>query len=433
MSFDPVYVKAISENQPLHSYPVSQELSMQLRQLAIFAASVVVSFASVPSALAQTYDMRDYWLMPQGKYTELFTVFRSGGGCPGGTGVAQHAFWRGTLQGRTVALQGGTDLAQGYSAYDIFEETGSTIAYWGTFRGNDYSLASPTSNSFSSPYTFMNNFMAVNGSTSGTITDNAMDNRLRKKVSSTSQMLSVAVQAHFATWTDPDSGTQWSDVLKVLYTIGNRPETYYLANSIGTVRFESGDPNEPSCVIKQYATDVLSYTQSASPLRPWYDPFSNNTYAPNGFFEDFLLTPVNGGAPLASYERSWSGNSADVVLTNDAGDPGTSPWKVAMRGATGGGDSSADAAMSAVIPVVPNATYRLSGYLWRTSGSDRVYIDFNDAPFDVDIQTSQTNAWQLVQDQVNVGVATSIRVRCLRDMANQGNAYCDGITLQRVD
>lgn len=395
-------------------------------------------------AQAQTYYMPDYWLMPSGVYANLFTVFRSGGGCPGGTTTAPHAFWRGSLWGRTVALQGGTDFAAGNSAYDIFVPTASNIEYWGTFRGNDYYSASPKSNSFSSAFVFMNNNMAVGSATQASVTDNEMFNYHRRKTNSGSLTLRVDVVARYATWTDPDSGLNWSDVLKIVYTItdvnGSRPETYYLAKGKGTVRFESGDPNEPSCVVKQYATSVGTYTPQPSPTLPWYDPFMNTTYAPNGFFEDFLIAPVNGGAPLSSYERSWTGysngvvNSTDVAITTDGGDPGTSAWKIALRAAPTAGY---DFAISAAIPVTPGKRYRLSGRLWRVSAADRVYLDFNDGNggvfADVDIVATTTNTWEYVQGETTVGSATSIRVRCVRDMGNQANAYCDGITLQRVN
>jgi hypothetical protein len=383
--------------------------------------------------------------MPQGTYTTFHTVYRTGTGCSGGADDgATHAFWRGTLEGHNVALQGGNDLGEVTSRYDIFEETGSTIQYWGTFRGNDYtSDGSNYGNSFNSPYTFMNNDMTADGSpssmTSGSVTDNHLDSHLRRDTSTGPLSFSVAVNAHYASWSDPDSGTPWNDVLKITFTVGGRPEVYYLANGKGTVRFESGDPNEPSCVSKQYVIAVGNYSPN-EPIRPWYDPFKNTTFVSNGFFEDTLTTPSNGAGPIDSYERSWSGSAGhgtptvyDVVVSNDAGDPGAGPWKVALRGSTGGGDTVADVALSASIPVTPNATYRLSGWLWRVSSNDNVYLDFNDIPTDIAVLASSTNTWEFVQGQTTVGSATTIQVRCVRDGANEGNAYCDGITLQRVD
>ncbi len=42
--------------------------------------------------------------------------------------------------------------------------------------------------------------------------------------------------------------------------------------------------------------------------------------------------------------------------------------------------------------------------------------------------------WERVVAEATVGPATTaIKVRCVRDGANLGNAYFDAITLQRVD
>jgi hypothetical protein len=42
--------------------------------------------------------------------------------------------------------------------------------------------------------------------------------------------------------------------------------------------------------------------------------------------------------------------------------------------------------------------------------------------------------WERVSAETTVGpTTTGVKVRCVRDGANRGNAYCDGITLQRVD
>ena len=60
----------------------------------------------------------------------------------------------------------------------------------------------------------------------------------------------------------------------------------------------------------------------------------------NGFCEDFLISPAQGGA-VSDYLRGWSG-SKDAVITTDGGDEGTSPWKIALRGTTGGGDGDVD-------------------------------------------------------------------------------------------
>ena len=100
-----------------------------------------------------------------------------------------------------------------------------------------------------------------------------------------------------------------------------------------------------------------------------------------------------------------------------------------------GGDSQADAAVSDWIPVTGGRTYRLSGWLWRVSGADNVYLDFNDGNAigtnfgDRQALSTATNQWQLKSATVTVPAGTQqIKVRCVRDGANLGNGYCDGIS-----
>lgn len=409
---------------------------LKFRTLA--ATLLALAGSLVTPAAAQAYYMPDYWFMPHGLRANLFTVFKTGGihNCPGGTTTATHAFWRGSFLGRTVALQGGTPFDQPQSAYDIFEETANSIKYWGTFRGNALASASAYSNAFSTALTFMPNNMSVGDSTSSSVTDNEMFNNHRKKTQSATFTHKLTVEAQIASFFDGESGRTWTDVLKVRFTQPGGDEVYWLARGKGTVRFESYDANEPSCVDHQYATSFQNYAPEAVPSLPWYDPFNFGTYVPNGFFEDHLKAPVNGGWPLKGYERSWTGYSPpglstleDVAITKDAPNASTTTWKVVLRVLPTGGW---DYAISDSIPVIANKTYRLSGWLYRVSSSDQVYLDFNDIPGDVNIAATSTNAWQCVKGQVNVGSATSIRVRCVRDAESAGNAYCDGITLQRV-
>lgn len=47
---------------------------------------------------------------------------------------------------------------------------------------------------------------------------------------------------------------------------------------------------------------------------------------------------------------------------------------------------------------------------------------------------AQSNVWERVAAETSVGATTTgIRVRGVRDGASEGNAYFDGITLQRLD
>ena len=142
---------------------------------------------------------------------------------------------------------------------------------------------------------------------------------------------------------------------------------------------------------------------------------------------------------MGRYLRSWNG-SPRAVITTDGGDEGASPWKIALRGSTDGQPAADFVICSDWIPVTPGRRYRLSGLLWRVSAEDNVYLDFNDGAGqggnfeDAQATSRHTEVWERVATEATVGPATTaIRIRCVRDGANRGNAYCDGITLQRVD
>ena len=130
----------------------------------------------------------------------------------------------------------------------------------------------------------------------------------------------MEVVAHYESWTDPDSRIGYNDVLEVHYW-GRYPEEtskeiYFLAPWLGTIRFVSLNEREPSGVHYQYAEYFERYSPPDTPTFPWFDAFENRTHVPNGFFEDFLASPVNG-APIAGRLRGWSG-SRDAVISNDA-------------------------------------------------------------------------------------------------------------------
>jgi hypothetical protein len=354
-----------------------------------------------------------------------------------GRELGEHAFWRGTLWGRIVALQGDAS----FTKFDLFELSGAQLLYWGTFRGNGY-YGSEESHAFSSPYVWLDRFMSVGEFKQQRVTDTALDPRHRKAANSDDLQLRTELVAHHDAWRDPDTGIDYFDVLELHYW-GRYPEpssreVYHLGHGLGTIRFESMNPQEPSGVRLQYAEAFLSFTPPELPALPWYDPFHHATHVRNGYCEDFLLAPVQGGA-VARYLRGWSG-STDAVITTDGGDQGASPWKIALRGSMGGGDGSADFVIASDwIPVVPGRRYRLSGSLWRVAADDNVYLDFNDGVGqggsfeDAQALARHVEVWERVAAETTVGPATTaIKVRCVRDGANQGNAYFDGITLQRV-
>lgn len=435
------------------------------RGLAVVLSVTILSAIPVARSEAQPYDMYQYWLMPHGlrgvMQTDLWPLkkdkvkTRDAKTClflfgpkgpfpilaPGKSGraIGEHAFWRGSMWGQTVALQGDSS----FTKYDLFVDAGGQLHYWGTFRGNGY-YDSEESHSFSSPFVWMDQFMNVGDFKQQLITDSLMDPQLRKSANVADNTLRVEVMAHYATWQDPDSQITYNDVIEMHYW-GRYPdeaskEVYHLGNGLGTIRFETSNSGEPSGIQKQYALYFENFTPPSEAEVPWFDPFKNTTFVHNGYFEDFLVPPADGGA-VAAYVRDWAGSSPDAVITTTAGDEGTGPWQVALRGSTGGGDANADWINSSNwIPVTPGRTYRLSGSVWRVSANDRVYLDFSDGQGqggsfpDAEAYATGTNVWERVAAEATVGAGiTAINVRCVRDGANEGNAYCDGITLQRID
>lgn len=160
---------------------------------------------------------------------------------------------------------------------------------------------------------------------------------------------------------------------------------------------------------------------------------------PNGFFEDMKLPPVQGGL-VSDYLRCWQGSSRDVVITTDhpfAGPPSLGNWKIAMRGSNQGADGLSDAAITTSwIPVTPGKRYRLSGWLLRANSADNVYLDFNDGKGqggnfqDAQAMATSAGVWEYRSVDVQVGPSTTaVQVRCVRDGANRGNAYFDGVTI----
>jgi hypothetical protein len=413
----------------------------------------------VTAGSAETlYEAYDYWLMPHGLRGLLTTVFwpgaggaaRSGGErpvrpfqvlAPGKLGregeVAEHAFWRGPLWGRIVALQGDSS----FTKYDLFEIAGAELLYWGTFRGNGY-YDSEESHSFAAPFVWMDERMRVGDLKQQRISDSVFDPRLRRIANTAEETLRVEIVAHHDTWSDPDSGIAYRDVLEVHYW-GRYPEAssrevYHLGRGLGTIRFETFNRLEPSGVRYQYARSFERFTPPDRPALPWIDPFRNATYVPNGFCEEFEVAPVAGG-PVAGHLRGWAG-SRDAVIVTEPEDESTGPWKVALRGSrTGGGASAGVLSPSSWIPVTPGARYRLSGRVWRELEADNVYLDFDDGKGqggtfeDAQALATCTRMWEGVAAEASVGATTTaIRVRAVRDGANEGNAYFDAITLQRV-
>jgi hypothetical protein len=416
------------------------------QSLASVAAAWSLAALLAGAAQAQTtYDMYSYWLMPQGLVAKTVSV-KNGVPING-----EHCFWRGTLWGKTVALQADPSVTQ----YDIFVDVGGTrLDYWATFRGNAYrpnaDLEARSSHVFGAPFIWVNRSMKVGDVIQGSMLDKVLDPNPAKIDHSGTVNRKLTVDEYHPTWDSPAPYVNhWQDVLKITYYSNladpKAKEVYYLAKGKGWVYFETGDPSQPSQV---WATGFENKTV-ANPTLPWFDPFPtpatypgflNTGFVPNGYFEELKPGAVNGG-PVSTSLTSWTGSSNDVVITTDLPYSGLGKWKVGMRGSNQGADAVADFAItSSFLPVTPGKRYRLTGWLLRAQSTDNVYLDFDDGRgdggnfADGQAMAQQVGVWETRSVDVTVGAQTKgVKIRCVRDGANKGNAYCDGIQLQRLD
>jgi hypothetical protein len=237
--------------------------------------------------------------------------------------MGEHAFWRGSLWGRTVALQGDSS----FTKYDLFEVASSQLLYWGTFRGNGY-YDSEESHSFSTPFAWMDQRMNVGEFKQQQVTDTLFDPRLRRAANSASSTLRVEIAAHHDTWRDPDTGIRYEDVLEVHYW-GRYPdaaskEVYHLGRGLGTIRFETLNRLEPSGVHYQYAEYFERFTPPDLPELPWVDPFKNATHVRNGSAADNVYLDFDEGAgqggdfadaqALATSTEAWERVAAEATV-----------------------------------------------------------------------------------------------------------------------
>jgi hypothetical protein len=406
---------------------------------------LIALLAFAGTATAQVYDAYSYFLMPQGLVAK--TKNESFNGSYVTLVDGEYCFWRGTRWGRQVALEGDPS----FTRYALFVETDTRLEFWGNFRGNDFHPGE-ISTAHGSPFYWMNRSVQVGDVMTNTVLVKDLSSDKRRITRSVNATMSLTIDAWYATWTNA-GGKTFSDVLKVTYTSNTAaPQNklvLYLAKGKGRVQYEvfsGGSRPFPRGWVVEHVTKAVS-----SPTLPWYGPFptpvtfadfQNTTFVPNGWFEEMIQPPVQGG-PVSTYLRSWQGSSQDVVITTDAPRNGLSPWKISLRGASPGlgGDGLADAAITrSWIPVTPGRIYRLSGWLLRGETSDNVYLDFNDGQgygggfTDGQAMARSTHVWEFQSVDVRVGPTTrGIRIRCVRDGANLGNGYCDGVMLQRVD
>jgi hypothetical protein len=398
--------------------------------LFLTAATLGISW----NATAQTIDNTfDYWLMPAGLVQNVDGRLQNGQQY----GPATKSQWRGVWAGKSVALAAGS--AAPYRQYDLFSDEGTTLQYWTLFLGNSYPPEGTDSHAFAAPYTFLNKSMQVGEFILNSNTDQAYSAQFRKNLQTSTGNKRTEINAYYSTWQDPVTGIVWSDVLQITYwgaysfanpNIGK--EIYWLAKGHGFVHFSSPtiDPAE------EWVTSEFTAPQGAFDI-PWYDPFNTSTFVPNGFFED---NSGCGDGDITTYLQSWGADSPRGIITTDGAIPpvsgGTGACKIALLSGV-----AISAWPTACIPVVPGATYKLSGWIWRVSNQDNAYIDFNDGFAcsggnftDNQAVATSTNTWELREATVTVGsTTTGISIRVVRDGAGVDNAYFDGVMLQRVN
>jgi hypothetical protein len=389
------------------------------------------------------FDMFRYWLKPHGVGTLMHTVFRNK---PPAQGL--HVFWRGTYMDRTVALQGDPSMTR----YDVYEVSGDELLYYGTFRGNQFAggddpeTQAENSHNFASPFTFLRRNMSVYdaqhpelGLIEQNMTVSELDHRLRIPVSTGGERYRFKVVSHYLYYDDPDSGKRWDDVLLVHFSSNSgaanpSTEKYWLARDEGIVRFETDHQGEPSDVVKQYRVDKRTY-EMRDPVTPYFDPFLYGSFVRNGFFEH--PAGKRDGDPVATTpDARWTGPESRVVWTNQVPNLVTGPWAVRLK--AGG---SAAAITANWIPVRGDEAYRLSGWVRRDSSATSVYLDFNDGKTateseldvfpDAEATATAVGVWQHVEAvAITKSNTEGVKVRCVRE-GTAGDAFCDGITLQR--
>jgi len=86
---------------------------------------------------------------------------------------------------------------------------------------------------------------------------------------------------------------------------------------------------------------------------------------------------------------------------------------------------------AAMIAVLPNSAYTLSGYIWKsaTNPGSGSCIDMNDIEGELQLCTTTTGAWQFVSGVWNSGTTTSVKVRLITDGSPNAGSWFDDIAL----
>lgn len=138
--------------------------------------------------------------------------------------------------------------------------------------------------------------------------------------------------------------------------------------------------------------------------------------------------------PNASFETAGSGGSKDAANWTE----GTNHTRANNKFVSGGwslrsafvGDHTSTRT-TATIAVLPNSTYTLSGYIWKsaTNPGSGSCIDMNDIQDEVQLCATVLEAWQAVSGVWNSGANTSVRLRLITDGAPNAGSWFDDISL----
>jgi hypothetical protein len=347
------------------------------------------------------------------------------------------------------------------SRFDVLQKTGSTVYYLGTFNGNMQNDPD-VSFFFRTPIVWMTDNMSEGAYIDTNYSYYEVNAKTRQQ-NQTSISRTARVQYYqrlsAGTYNHPELGlisAAYGPVIHFKYwpdvNNGNSLEEYWLLEGKSFVRSYTHSNSlieyfDPASIT--YEADIPRDANGQSitaPQNPWYGVDSASVSFGGGTYH----TAVYNGAfeNTSNHLAGWTTTSADCLSTTDGTDPEYNPWgfveagewKAVLRGSSGGGDAASDAIVSTNwIPVIPGRTYRLSGYIWRVSGSDNAYLDLDDGYgvdsngstvtfTDVGVAASGTNQWDSVGADVTIPANVyGIKVRCVRDGANAGNAYFDDI------
>lgn len=219
-------------------------------------------------------------------------------------------------------------------------------------------------------------------------------------------------------------------------------DTFYLAVGYGAVYSGRSAVAAADGVVEWWAVEkALTPVAPSAPSVPWFDPFAPgwpNTAVLNGNLDDFRQG-VEGGQVRISEVPGWTAGSADATIVRPPSGLDAGAWSMLLRGSDSGGDSALDAAITEEWIPVEGGTYQLSACMRKESAGDNVLVDFNDgigrdADFaDAHLVASSTGTWECraVTKCIPASVG-AVRIRAVRDGANQGDAWFDRIELKRI-